>query len=316
MRCVSIGSLIAAAWLMAGAVLGQMPRMSSVPATGPVVGTQPPAEPETVDGQTFVGFIDHALPRTMLRGRFDLGERNVRPTRSEYFFPLGGLPGAPGPALPERRVDFQELATYFEYAWSPFLSTFIETPYRLVNPEFNDNARGVGDTNFGLKLMVWHDANFLATLQLRTYLPTASNPATGTDHATVEPGLLINWKFFENFMLEGEARYWVPIGGTSFAGDVLRSGLGLSMGNRGEGAWFAPVVEVVGWSVLSGQQMVVTAPGSFYVEDARGQTIVNAHAGVRLGIGEHFDFFAGYGRALTDHFWSRELIRFELRWLF
>ena len=62
----------------------------------------------------------------------------------------------------------------------PFFSLVLETPYRWVNPDFNENTRGVGDMNLGLKLMIFNDESFFATFQLRGYLPTGT-AATGTD---------------------------------------------------------------------------------------------------------------------------------------
>src|SRR5688572_23612785 len=56
------------------------------------------AEPEEGLPDVFscVSFIDSALPRNMLRLRFDRVERFKRPTLAEYFQPKGGVPFSPG----------------------------------------------------------------------------------------------------------------------------------------------------------------------------------------------------------------------------
>src|SRR5262245_20712198 len=61
------------------------------------------------DCDTSVGYIDSAIPRNWLRIRFDAGYLNRQPTRAEFFYAQGGLPGSPGPPLPERNIDSQEL---------------------------------------------------------------------------------------------------------------------------------------------------------------------------------------------------------------
>ena len=74
-----------------------------------------------------------------------------------------------------------------------------------------------------------------------------------------------------------------------------------------------PILEGVGWSVLDGKTMLATSANSFEVQDAHGQTIFNGYLGMRLGYGPNLDFYAGYGRSFTGHFWQRDIYRFELR---
>ena len=60
-----------------------------------------------------------------------------------------------------------------------------------------------------------------------------------------------------------------------------------------------PVVELVGWTVLSGQQSVLTSPGAVErIEDASGDTILNAKAGARVSLTCDSDLYVGYGRCL------------------
>jgi hypothetical protein len=75
-------------------------------------------------------------------------------------------------------------------------------------------------------------------------------------------------------------------------------------------------VEAVGWSILSGTTTIASSPTSFVTESARGQTIVNGYFGLRVGYGEHVDFYFGYGRCFTGDAWQRDSYRAELRFIY
>ncbi len=266
--------------------------------------------------ETNVGIIDPALPLTMARVRFDAGFHNVRPVRAEFFQAKPALLGGRGQGLPETNYAYQDLLGYGEYAWFPFFSTFIEMPYRWINPEVNPNASGYGDMSYGFKLCTWSADNLIATLQFRLFNPTGGT-GLGTGHWTAEPALLGAYRLSDAWLFEGEFRYWAPLNGSDFAGEVLRYGLGVSYGARSSsGFWYAPVVEGVGWSVLNGQSLVASSPVNYYVQNAAGQTIFNGYVGVRLGFGAHLDGYLGYGRCFTGDAWQRDFARFELRLLY
>jgi hypothetical protein len=76
------------------------------------------------------------------------------------------------------------------------------------------------------------------------------------------------------------------------------------------------VVELVGWTVLSGKELVPPAPPPLAIKDASGDTILNAKFGVRLGLGDWGDMYAGYGRALTGDTWYKDIWRVEFRLFF
>ncbi|HEX5271380.1 MAG TPA: hypothetical protein VFW33_12865, partial [Gemmataceae bacterium] len=75
----------------------------------------------------------------------------------------------------------------------------------------------------------------------------------GNDHVSLEPALLV-WKpVGERFGLEGELRYWAPVGGTNFAGDIVRYGVGAHYDlARVGGVLLTPTLTFVGWTVLGG----------------------------------------------------------------
>ena len=196
---------------------------------------------------------------------------------------------------------------------------FVEVPYRWLNPDINSNQHGFGDMRYGLKLCTWsspgeqlhrHHPGFASISQ-------SADPSTlGTNHWSLEPGLLAAYRISDQILLEGEFRYWTAIGGSDFAGDLVRYGLGISYGQRNPGGfWFTPVAECVGWTVLSGQTIVTTSPTKYVVEDARNQTIVNAYLGIRVGYGP-LDLYLGYGRCFTGDAWQRDFYRAELRFMY
>lgn len=265
---------------------------------------------------SYVSFIDSAVPRNVVALRYEALFLNRQPMRAEYYHPKGGVSGASGFPFVETRIDYQELTSYAEYSVMPWFSMFIEAPYRLLNPEINANRHGASDMKYGIKLCTWSDDDIIATVLLRIYQPTARYESLGTGHWSVEPGLLASVRLHPKVHLEGEFRYWIPLGGTDFAGDLLRYGAGISYGEKTNGAWLVPVAECVGWSVLAGKTMIATSPENFIVRDAHGQTIVNAYFGMRFGYGPHFDFYAGYGRSLTGDFWQRDIYRFEMRFCY
>jgi hypothetical protein len=286
----------------------------------PSFGSQAKPQVEDLTPPEFtsaVSLIDNIFPRTQVRMRADVGLHANRPQRAEYIWAKGGFPNTPGPPKAETNVSYQELSSYIEYAVGPWFSFFLEAPTKWVNPTVNNNASGYGDTNVGFKFLTYAGDDLQFTFQLRAYLPTGTkDPVLGTQHMSLEPALLGHYQIVPGLQLEGEVRYWVPMSGTDFSGDVLRYGLGISYGGRGANEmWVMPVLEAVGWTVLSGKTFVPGGP-TFTIEDATGDTIVNVQAGVRWGYGERTDVYAGYGRGVSGDKWFRDFFRLEIRYLF
>ena len=315
-------------WLLLGALAllavpirsgAQVPNFSTnlpglSPLARPEAGQKPDPGFDWGSTSSVVSFIDSALPRTMTRIRLDLEYTNRRPTRGEYLFPKGGIPGSPGLPLPETRIDAQELYAYQEVSLVQEFSFFVNQPYRFVNPEVNANTAGIGDFDFGIKYVLFGDPSMMATLQLRAYVPLHSSQALGTDHGAFEPSLLFSYGIASFLRLEGEFRYWVPIGGTDFAGDLIRYSLGLAYGQPSpKEIWITPMLEVVAWTMLGGKTMVAQSADSFQVQDASGSTIVNAYLGARFGFGAAADLYLGYGHAITGPAWYRDTARVEFR---
>jgi hypothetical protein len=287
------------------------------------------------------GYVDDAIPYTHFRLRFDAAYNDNRPDRAEFFYPKCGCfkiagqdPKAPGPPQVESRVDYQELSSYFEYAIGKRFSGFIDVPVRFINPEQNANHTGIGDINFGAKFAVISQDDTVVTLQFRTYVPTGDAfQGLGTDHVSLEPALLLYQGLGDRLGLQAELRDWIPVGGTNFAGNVLRYGFALTyLAFQRPSFRVMPVAELVGWTVLGGKELAVANPGLInepqtsitQIQDASGDTIVNAKLGVRVGFGDleqrgllsQSDLYVGYGRALTGDVWYKDILRVEYRMRF
>jgi hypothetical protein len=312
--CVRWGALLAGAALLA-------------------FGSSAHAQRQVADSNS--GYIDSALIGNVARFRFDAGYDDNVPDRAEFFYGkcgcfrvLGADPRAPGPPKLEKGVDYQDLSGYLEYAVTDRLSGFVELPYRFLNPEVNANASGLADMNAGFKWAFISTDDWVMTFQFKTYAPTGdAERGLGNNHVSLEPGLLFWGRLTDKLIMEGEFRPWFPAGGTDFEGNILRYGLGFSYDLYHIGcARVVPVVEFVGWTILSGMQLPIppqielTPQGFAYdiipAQPADGETIVNVKLGVRAYFAERSSLYVGYGRALTGTVWYKDMLRVEYRLAF
>lgn len=280
----------------------------------------PNAEPEPIFvGESSTGYIDTAIPATQFRLRFDSTYDSRRNNRSEFLW-AWPQPNGPGLPLDESKFNDQRVTTYFEYKAGGKLSGFVEIGARFVNPEINANAEGLDDMNVGFKYAFVQAADFIATLQFRTYIPTGdADVGLGTNHVSFEPALLTWARLTDRMRLEGEFRCWIPSGGTDGrAGSVLRYGVGGTYDvYDSANLRISPVAEFVGWTAIDGQTRYIT-DGGIVTDNADGDTIVNAKLGVRFAAGccKQHQFYVGYGRALTGENWYRDVVRAEYRLAF
>jgi hypothetical protein len=273
-------------------------------------------------------YIENAVPVTMFRLRFDAGYGMNRPDRAEFFYAKCGCfmtPDAGGPPLPETNIDFQELIPYAEFAITNRWSVFTDLPIRWINPEVNRNAAGLSDISFGTKYAFILNQRRAVSAYFRTIAPSGrSRSGLGTNNWWVEPGILWLEQVTCKWQVFGEIRDQIPVAPRSdFTGNVLRYGLGTNyIVASGRWGYVAPVVEFVGWTVLSGKESIDFSP---FLQDAAGATIVNAKLGLRIGFGQaapgtpyptRSDLYIGYGRALTGEVWYQDLFRLEYRLFF
>ncbi|TWT96316.1 hypothetical protein [Neorhodopirellula pilleata] len=282
-------------------------------------------------GDTGVGYIDSAIIRNQLRFRTDANYGSPTPYRAEFFYPksrgpIDGVvdPFAPGPPLAETNIDFQELSLYAESMLiDDAISGFVEVPFRLINPDLNANASGLSDINVGFRAALTQSPDRHVTFQFRTFIPTGDGEkGLGTEHVSLEPSVLFLNRFHNGTIIEGELRDIIPIGGTAWAGNVLRYGLGVSRTwIDNETLSVAPVFETVAWSVLGGRVSKNVGQPEEFVEDAN-TTIVNAKLGLRFSFAPGCchegtrSFYLGYGRSLTGARWYSDTLRAEYRLAF
>jgi len=264
-------------------------------------------------------YIDIARPMNLVRLRFDAAYHSDRPNRAEYFY-ARGAPVGPGLPRVETQLDYQDYSLYLEKTVGDNFSVFAEMAAHALNPTVNDNTTGLGDMNAGFKRAFVNDHDRVLTLQLKTFMATGDvDRGLGTGHASIEPGLLTFRRMTDRWNLAGEMRYWVPIEGTpGFAGNIFRAGIGSSytLWSDRNGRHITPIVEVVSWTVLNGQETAASSPTVFANQSAAGDVIVNVKPGVRFGLGPRSDMYIGYGRAVTGPVWYEDIVRAELRWNF
>jgi hypothetical protein len=277
-----------------------------------------------VGGNTTVGYIDSSVPMDVVRFRFDDAFHNSAPSRGEFFYARS--PSFRGDTA-ETNVDYQELALYAEKVVAERFSLFGEVPVRFINPTVDQNAKGLGDVNFGFKWAFYQDDERLLTFQLRAYAPTGNgNLGLGTSHPSLEPALLGFYRLTDRMRTEGELRLFVPItrtpavagavsgGSADFASTVLRFGTGISYDvYESERVVVAPVAELVGWVFLNGKKTLNPLGDAGTDVSAAGDTIVNLKLGARVKVRDLGDLYLGYGHSLTGDRLYRDIIRAEVR---
>ena len=308
-------------------------------------GRSPAPQPSPVRRRrgTFVGYIDDALPESNLRVRFDAAGGNTAPDRAEFFYAKCGCyrglgaahpgfdPDAPGPGLGAASdITFQQLYLEGEFEIVPQLSVLGQIPLRWLQPkafipgtgpEFSDQS-GLGDIRVGAKLAFVDTPAATASVKVQFYFPSGdASKGLGTNHATVEPAVLLWNELSPRVNLESQLGVWLPVGGSApvptvadghFAGRVFYYGIGPSFTvYESDRTRIAPVVELVGWRVMKGN----LTPEDLTNFDASGTNIVNLKIGARFVV-DRGSFYAGYGRALTDAVWYTDIFRFEYRYGF
>lgn len=267
------------------------------------------------------GYLENPVIRSRIRVRSDFAYDANRPDRAEYFYPKcgcfdmppGTAPDAKGPPLPETNINsYQEYWLYMEYALNNSFSLFVEPGIRGINPEVNANETGFGDMRAGARVSLYQSCNTHFTFQFRTYIPTGDGrKGLGTDHMSLEPGLLYYSRVGERLSLQAQLLDWIPIDGSHFQGNVLDYGVGVGYDiYRSCDRYVTPLVEVVGWTVLDGEQTNLAFPNG--IQSAAGDTIVNVKLGARVG-NDRNSLYAGYGRAVTGEVWYEDIFRVEYR---
>lgn len=282
-----------------------------------------------------VGYVNDATIGSQLRFRYDAGTGITAADRAEFFYAKCGCfrglpadnaafdPDAPGPPGIASDINFRQLYVQGEYAFNDRVSLYGELPVRWIDPQafvpgagvFGDQG-GLSDLRAGLKWGAVADDRNLLTVQLQGDFPTGdAGKGLGVDHFSFEPALLYHGALNDRVNLEGQFGLVLPVGGSdgiatteeSFAGNILYYGIGPSFEVYSSDAFrFAPVVELVGWRVLSGFQTST-------LSEADGVNVVNLKVGARAVMAGRNSVYAGFGWALTDEEWYDKIFRIEYR---
>lgn len=310
------------------------------PQTQPSPPPPPPVENRPRIPGSMVGYVDDAIVGSQIRIRMEAGFKDNAPDRAEFFYPQCGCNGngAPGPQPgASNNINFQQLYFLGEYAPVRRFSVFTEVPIRWIQPQsfitgtfppgtatFSNQA-GISDVRAGVKVALAAAENYSLTLQFKAYFPSGDGSrGLGTDHSSIEPSLLYFQRLAERWAVEAQIGGWHPINGSrlpgvgDYAGDVFMYGIGPSYQLiDGARIKFAPVVELFGWHVLGGLQLIETGqPPSPTVADASGTNIVNLKVGARMSWGRHNSVYAGFGQAVTHQVWYEHIVRAEYRYSF
>lgn len=290
-----------------------------------------------------VGYIDDSTIESKVRIRFDTATGTTVPDRAEFLYAKCGCyrdllhtnpaydPSAPGPRPGAANgVDYHQLYIEGEVAFDSRVSVFGQIPVRWLEPtSFLPNtggpfpsATGISDVRGGVKLGLSDAASpYNLTAKVQLYLPTGdAGKGLGTHHTSVEPSMLFQGELTPTVTLESQVGVWLPIGGAAplpgttadhFAGRILYYGIGPSVTvYETSRVRVTPVVELVGWRVLAGNQTKAGGP-----DDASGTNIVNIKLGARIGY-DAGSFYVGVGKAITDAKWYDNILRFEYRYTF
>jgi hypothetical protein len=323
----------------APAVALVLPSFSAVDAeqsVKPVVPGQP-AAPARRRRPSMVGYIEDSTIQSQVRFRFDSGLGNNVPDRAEFFYAKCGCykyvpapandPDAPGPGqgIPTE-INYTEFYAFAERAFGERYSLFGELPIRGISPQGFvptglqdwEGETGLGDLRFGGKASLINDDTRTVTAMVRMFVPSGdSQKGLGTNHASLEPSVLLHNSVNDRVAIEAQLGYWLSLGGSagvnspdSFAGDVLTWGIGPSFeAYRSDTLSVSPVVELVGWRVIGGFQTCTTGCEA----EAGGTNIVNIKFGARAMVNGRHSIYGGFGWHLTEAVWYDKLFRFEYR---
>jgi len=298
--------------------------------------------PERKRRGSMVGYVEDSTIDDHVRVRFDAAGGNNVPDRAEFFYAQCGcnFAGAPGPGVAGAGdlvtdLRFQQLTIDAQYAFKRRradnrFAVFASIPVRFVQPQsflgqtFNPplpntfaSASGLSDIRLGVKAAIVNDEDSTLTAMVQGYLKSGdAKKGLGTDHGAIEFALLDRQKMSERAQLELQVGDWHPTGGSltaagqSYSGDVFYYGFGPSYELfKTERMSFVPIVELVGWHVLGGQEQV-----SGTLRSADGVNIVNVKVGARVIIDSRASLYVGWGRALTDAQWYKHIVRVEYRY--
>ncbi len=259
--------------------------------------------------------MDPAQPFSNFRIRASSTYGHVFPDRAETFW--ARTVDGKGPRLPETGVDYQDLRFRLEMGSKAF-STAIEAPFRSLNPEVNSNHTGLSDLQLTIKTVLIDGQAWLVTMYFGSYFPTGSAiGGMSTGHVSLEPGLLLRYKWRESTWLHGQLKYWFPAGGhPTHSGQVLGLGFGAShVWRETDCSAIVPSLELMSHSVQDGQERTPLG----VIRRVDGTHVFQVVPGVHYVLDRGADFgLLEYGLSMvfpisSDQFYDTKL-SFDIRW--
>lgn len=260
--------------------------------------------------------IERSQPLNHFAIRVDSVYNLTLPDRAEYHWARSGGFSGRGPAT-EQSVDYQDIRFITETGGETF-SIATEVPIRVLDPEVNGNTAGMGDMSIASRLVLVDGRRWQLTQFFKTHLLTgATSKGLGTGHVSLEPGVLIRYKWSETTYVHSEIRYWFALPGHPVhAGQVLRTGVGIShLFHETDSFAVIPTLEFVTMSVLDGQK----TPFGGVPVDVDGDSVAHIFPGLRFvaDTGGDFGLFElgiGGGFDIGSTGWYDSMLRLELRW--
>ena len=255
--------------------------------------------------------LDTAIQVPHVGFRLQLDRGLEVPDRAEYFWGSGSESSA------ETDVNAQDLSVRLAVG-NEKLMALTQYTLRSIDPGVKANTTGMGDMVVGAQAMLVEGKQATLATILRTFIATgSSSKGLGTGHTSLEYGLLGRKCLSPETYLFGEAKYWMPIAGTSgVAGDVLSTGWGIStIASESDVFAFLPTLELRTLSFLFGGQ---TPPGTLTTQRIDGETAVELYPGARFVFDRQSDLgliefgFAG-GVTFADDEWFDSRLVLDLR---
>jgi hypothetical protein len=277
--------------------------------------------------------IDSSKPRNMFRLSFDAAYGINRPDRAEFIWKKQG---GGGPSGEETSLNYQDFSLYNETG-SSTASGFFKIPLRLLDPEVNPNTAGLGTIEIGSKILLFEDEDFFGlptpniagdqfrvTSIMRTYMflgPAPAKRGLQNGHISLEPGLLWAYELSPNTVFHGDARFWIPMGGTQgFSGEIVRCGIGASHVLYStpvdtvdcQPRALIPSLELTSLHYLRGKE-TLSGNGTGNLD---GSSVFNLTSGLRYFIGEKTDVGVSLMQSLTERRVARNSFTLEFRILY
>ena len=241
----------------------------------------------------------------------------LSPDRASYIWaPIGSK----GPPNPESHVDYQNFNAIYEAGGKRF-SMVTDIPLRSLHPDNNSSGSGIGNISLAPKAVLVDGSDWQVTHIFRTYLPTGPVQRGTTNGLTsLEPGLLVHYRWSPETYVHGQVKYWIPIAAGPGAGNVFNYGVGVShVLHETDSFAIIPVLEVVGWGVAGGTVTLPTLLPTPVIQESASTSFVNIQPGVRFVIGPKgdlglFEFGVSGGFATNTTGWYKEQLTLEMRW--